>query len=900
VSIYNLSRIFRPKSVAILGASAKARSVGATVLQNVIEGGFPGDVYPVNPNYDSLSGRTCYSSIEAIDPPPDLAIIATPASTVPEVVRSCGRKGTLGLVILSAGFREVGPSGAALETEVLRAAREFPGLRIIGPNCLGVIAPWSKLNASFAATIPQPGAVAFLSQSGALCTAALDRAETDDLGFAYFVSVGNMIDVDLGDLIDYFAEDPAVRSLVMYAESITNARKFLSASRSFSVTRPLVAYKAGRFASSAKAAASHTGAMAGEDAVVAAAFRRAGIERVLEIGNVFDCAEYLAKCRPPRGPQLAIVTNAGGPGVMSVDALLSRGGQLASLSAPSIDRLNVLLPDYWSHGNPVDILGDAPPVRYRDALQVVLNDDAVGAVLVILTPQAMTDPTDAAMAVAEVARTAKKPILAAWLGGRSVAEGIERLNAAGVATFATPEEAVETFLHLVSYARNLRALYETPRSVPLTTTAVSPRFDDILAACRSERRLLLSEFESKRILEEAGIPVTSTRLARTAEEAVIAARDLGFPVAIKVVSPQITHKSDVGGVVLNVGSEAGVIEAFESISHRIRIQRPDVAVFGVTVQPMIRVPDSIELILGARRDPVFGMVLMVGAGGTTAELFADRSLELAPVTERLARRMLEGLKSWPLLNGYRGRPLIALNPLIQTIVRFSDWIVAHPEVVECDINPLLAGPSETISLDARIVVDPVQQPDSKASLTHLAIRPYPREYERQASLSDGTVVQLRPIRPEDEPRWIALLRSCSLETIRSRFRMSVSDPTHEMAVRYCFIDYDRELALIAEGVGEKDRQLMGVGRLVSDPDHRTAEFAVLVADAWQGHGLGLLLTRTCVEIARSWGIRKLQAETDVGNLRMVSSFRESGWTLRSSEEAGRVIAELVLDPPSRE
>lgn len=875
----------------------KPGSVGATVLQNVVNGGFPGDIFPVNPKYESLAGRACYPSIEAIGTTPDLAIIATPASTVPEVLRSCGRKGTFGLIILSAGFRENGPAGAALEAEVLAAAREFPGLRIIGPNCLGVIAPWSKLNASFAAGMPKPGAVAFLSQSGALCTAALDRAESDGLGFSYFVSVGNMIDVDLGDLIDYFAEDAAVRSLVMYAESITNARKFLSASRSFSATRPLVAYKAGRFASSAKAAASHTGAMAGEDAVVASAFRRAGIERVLEIGNVFDCAEYLAKCRPPRRPQLAIVTNAGGPGVMSVDALLSRGGHLATLSAVTIERLNALLPAYWSHGNPADILGDAPPERYRDALRLVLEDEAVGAALVILTPQAMTDPTAAAMAVAEVARTARKPILAAWLGGRAVADGVERLNAAGVATFATPEEAVETFLHLVSYARNLRALYETPRSIPPATTAASPRFDEALAACRAKSRTVLDEFESKRILEEAGISVTSTRFARTPEEAVVAAREVGFPLAVKVVSPQVTHKSDIGGVVLNVAAEAGVIEAFESIGHRVRTQRPDAVVSGVTVQPMVRMPDAVELILGAKRDPIFGMVLMVGAGGTAAELFADRSLDLAPVTERLARRMLEGLKSWPLLNGYRGRPPVALDPLIQTIVRFSDWIVAHPEVVECDINPLLAGPSESVALDARIVVDPIP-PAAGMSLSHLAIRPYPREYERQVELTDGTVIQLRPIRPEDEPRWIALLRSCSPETIRSRFRLSLSEPTHEMAARYCFIDYDRELALVAEGVGEGDHPIMGVGRLVSDPDHRTAEFAVLVADAWQGRGLGLLLTRTCVEIARRWGIRLLQAETDAGNLRMVSSFRESGWTLRPSEEPGRVIAELALDPVS--
>lgn len=894
MSIYNLSRIFRPKSVAVIGASAKAGSVGATVLQNVIQGGFPGDIYPVNPRYESLSGRTCYPSIEAIETPPDLALVATPASTVPEVVRACGRKGTFGLIILSAGFRETGRDGAALEDQVLSAAREFPGLRIIGPNCLGVIAPWSKLNASFAASMPKPGRVAFLSQSGALCTAALDRAVSDGLGFSYFVSVGNMIDVDLGDLIDYFSEDAAVRSLVMYAESITNARKFLSASRSFAATRPLVAYKAGRFASSAKAAASHTGAMAGEDAVVAAAFRRAGIERVLESGDVFDCAEYLAKCRPPRRSQLAIVTNAGGPGVMSVDALLSRGGDLATLSTDTIEKLNALLPAYWSRGNPVDILGDAPPDRYRDALRIVLNDEAVGAVLVILTPQAMTDPTAAATAVAEVARTARKPILAAWLGGRSVVEGIDRLNAASVATFATPEEAVETFLHLVSYARNLQALYETPRSIEAAGTSASPRYEELLAACRSEGRTLLNEHESKQLLHEAGILVTSTRFARTAPEAVIAARETGFPVAIKLVSPNVSHKSDVGGVVLNVATEAGVIEAFESIVHRVRIQRPDAAVSGVTIQPMVRMTDAVELILGAKRDPIFGMVLMVGAGGTAAELFADRTLELAPVTERMARRMLEGLKSWPLLNGYRGRPPVAHDLLIQTIVRFSDWIVAHPDVVECDINPLLSGPTGSVALDARIVLD-APSTASTAPMSHVSIRPYPREYERQASLSDGTVVQLRPIRPEDEPRWIALLRSCSPETIRSRFRLSLSEPTHEMAARYCFIDYDRELALVAEGVGVGDQPLMGVGRLVSDPDHRTAEFAVLVGDDWQGRGLGLLLTRTCMDIARSWGVRRLLAETDAGNLRMVSSFRESGWTLRPSEEAGRVVAELALD-----
>ncbi|HVX62744.1 MAG TPA: bifunctional acetate--CoA ligase family protein/GNAT family N-acetyltransferase [Pirellulales bacterium] len=894
MAIRNLEKIFRPHRVAIVGASDQQGKVGFTLLRNMITAGFAGVVYPVNAKRDSVQGIQAYASVADLPHPVDLAVICTPAATAPQVIRQCGEAGTRGAVIISAGFREVGEEGRALERQVREEAARFDGFRIIGPNCLGVIVPATGLNASFAAATPQPGHVAFLSQSGALCTSVLDWALEEEIGFSHFVSIGNMLDVGVGDLIDYFGADPSTESIVLYVESITEARQFMSAARAFARRKPIVVYKAGRFAQSAKAAASHTGAMAGVDAVYDAAFQRAGAVRVTEVDDLFDCAELLGRKRIPKGPRLAIVTNAGGPGVMATDALLDRHGMLAALPDALIARLDSVLPAYWSHGNPVDILGDAPPERFGQALECLLAEPTIDAVMTILTPQAMTDPTAAAKAVAEAAARSQKPVLAVWMGGKMVHEGVQILNRFGVPTYQTPEHAVRSFMYLVSYARNLETLYETPRDVPLTfkvdRSAARSQFDKLAA----KEQPILSEEDSKNLLEAYGIPVTRPIPAATPAEAVAVARDIGYPVVLKIASPDITHKTDVGGVALNLAGDAEVEAAFSRMVKSAKQKRPEARIEGVTVQPMVVAADGVELIVGAKQDPVFGAVLLAGMGGVAAELFQDRALGLPPLNERLARGMLESLRSWPLMNGYRGRPAVQVDRLVEILMRLSYLAADFPEIVEFDINPLLATPERVLALDARIVVDRERIGRPVRPFSHLAIRPYPEEYVRQTALPDGTRVLMRPIKPEDEPLWHELLACCSPETISSRFRYMLKQTTHEMATRFCFLDYDRELAIVAELEHEGKKRLAGVVRLAADPDHLEAEYAVLVADPWQNRGLGSLLTDYCLEIARDWKIRKVFAETSPANTRMLSIFKRRGFALDYSGAPDAVAARLNL------
>jgi len=671
VSILNLDKIFNPQRVAVIGASDSPTSVGFTVLRNLIGSGFRGVVYPVNHKRESVQGISAYKDVTALPYAPDLAVICTPAPTVPGIIRACGEMGTRGVVIISAGFREIGEEGRKLEQKVLQEQAKFDGMRILGPNCLGIIVPGISLNASFAAATPDKGHIGFISQSGALCTSVLDWAIDEGIGFSYFVSVGNMLDVSIGDLIDYFGSQTETRSIILYIESISEAREFMSAARAFARTKPIVAFKSGRFTESAAAAASHTGAMAGVDAVYAAAFQRAGIERIFQIEDMFDCAELLARQQPPKGDRLAIITNAGGPGVMTTDALIARDGKLAALSEETIEKLNECLPPFWSRGNPVDVLGDAPPDRFAKALEIVIKDPGVDAVLVILTPQAMTDPTGTARTVGQVASQARKPILAAWMGGHTVSEGAQLLNDAGVASYNTPEKAVRAFMHLVSYARNLEVLHETPRDIPVSFPLDRKRLRGVFDTILTEGSEILSENVSKAFLEAYEIPVTKPHLARSADEAVAVARRLGHPVVLKIHSPQITHKTDVGGVALNLGGDDAVRQTYERMVKTAAEKRPDAEILGATVQKMVTFPNGFELIIGTKKDPVFGSVIMVGMGGTAAEVFRDRALALPPLNETLARRALEALKSWPLLQGYRGRPGVNIDRLIEVLMRFS-------------------------------------------------------------------------------------------------------------------------------------------------------------------------------------------------------------------------------------
>ncbi len=796
----------------MIGASDTPGKVGYTVLHNLKQQ-FPGLLVPVNSHQASVQGLPAVKHVGDAQGPLDLAVICTPAAGVPQLVRECGQAGIRGIVILSAGFREVGAAGRQLEQDVAAAKAEFPGMRLIGPNCLGVLAPHSRLNASFAATSPRAGNVAFVSQSGALCTAVLDWAAAEEIGFSYFVSIGNMLDVGFGDLLDYCGADPRTDAIVLYVESISSARQFMSAARAVAQHKPIVVYKAGRYAQSAQAAASHTGAMAGVDAVYDAALRRAGAVRVGDLDDLFDCAELLARKRLPSGPRLAIVTNAGGPGVIATDALLlARKGTLAELSPELKAQLDAALPSCWSHGNPIDILGDATPERFGLALGHALADRGVDAALVLLSPQAMTDPTGSARAVSEATAASHKPVLAAWLGGELVQEGAHLLKQKGVPTYATPEHAIRALTYLDSYRRNLEVLYETPREIPLDLPLDRTAARDAFRQLNITAPTILSEQQSKQLLAAYGIPTTQPMLAQTARAAVAEADRQSYPVVLKIASPDITHKTDVGGVALDLADSAAVAAAYDRLLATARASRPDARLDGVTVQRMIDRSGSVELIVGAKQDPVFGAVVLVGMGGITAELLNDRALELPPLDGTLARRMLESLQLWPLLAGYRGRQPVDVDRLVEVLVRFSYLVTDFPEFVEIDVNPLLVGRGGTMALDARIVVDPTRSGGARR-FSHLAICPYPSRYVRQVQLRDGTQVLLRPIKPEDEPRWRALHARSSPETIWARFQSMFKEATHDMAMRFCFLDYDRDLSIVAEVPGDPLRQLIGVASL---------------------------------------------------------------------------------------
>ena len=896
--IHRLENIFNPQRIALIGVTANPKSVGGKVLGNLVGSGFRGVVYPVNPDFEAVMGIPCFSSLRQLPRRADVGVICAPAGKVPSLVRECGEAGIRGVVIVSAGFRETGPAGQALENEILAEARLFDNMRILGPNCLGVIVPGRQLNMSFAGAMPKSGQLAFISQSGALCAAVLDWAIEENIGFSCVASIGNALDVDFGDLIDYLGEDEKTRSIILYMESIGQARKFMTAARAFARGKPIVAYKAGRFPESAQVAASHTGALAAEDAIYDAAFQRAGLARVLDIGEIFDCAELIGRQKIPLGPRLAIVTNAGGPGVMASDVLIASRGLLARLSPESLARLDEVLPPCWSHGNPIDVLGDARSKRLVKAVEIALLDPGADAVLVIVTPQAMTNPTAMAQALSQLKDMSAKPILAAWLGGSSMQAGRRILADAGIASYRTPEQAVRAFMTLVAYARNLDSLYETPRDIPMAFTPEREKLAAELKEMVARPERLLSEAEAKMLLEAYGIPTSRPQTAATADAAVALAEEIGFPVVLKILSPDITHKSDVGGVLLDLKDAAMVNQAFARIMANAREKAPAARLQGVTVQAMIQDTHGVEMILGIKNDPVFGTVVMAGMGGIYAELFADRSLGFPPLNERLARRMLESLRIWPLLNGYRGRPPVHIDRLLEVLIRLSYFAADYPEIAELDINPLLVSPERVLALDARLLLAQPATLPAQRPYAHLALCPYPQEYVRQAHLPDGCEVLLRPIRPEDEPMWMELLAGCSRESIYARFRHFFQWQSHQAAIRYCFIDYDREIAMVAEWNRNGRRELLGVGRLVADPDHESVEYAVLVGDKWQNRGLGSVLTECCLDIASRWGLKRVVAQTGSDNTRMLTLFKRLGFATTPSAD-GSVI-DAVKELPPRE
>ena len=878
--------------MAVIGATETPGSVGRTLLHNLISSPFGGTVYPVNPKRDSVLGIRAYRSIAEVSAAVDLAVIVTPAGSVPAIVGQCADRGVPAAVIISAGFHETGPAGAMLEQEVLAAARRGR-MRIVGPNCLGMMSPLSGLNATFAAGMALPGSVAFLSQSGALLTAILDWSLRERVGFSAFVSLGAMIDVGWGDLIDYLGDDPRTRAIVLYMESIGDARAFLSAAREVALSKPIIVIKAGRSEAASRAAASHTGALTGSDAVLDAAFRRSGVLRVTDIGDVFRLADVLGRQPRPAGPHLTIVTNAGGPGVLATDALVAGGGELAPLGAETRARLDAVLPAAWSRANPLDILGDADPGRFATALSLAAEDPGSDGLLAILTPQDMTDPTLTAEALAKHAHVNGKPVLASWMGGADVAAGVEILNRAGIPTFPFPDDAARTFCQMWRYTENLRSLYETPGPQP--DADLRPEVArGIIAAARAARRTLLDEHESKAILEAYGIPTATTRVARDESEAVAAARAVGFPVALKLWSRTITHKTDVGGVRLGLPDEAAVRDAFRQIQASVSAKVGAAHFLGVTIQPSVDRRDSYELILGSSVDPQLGPVLLFGTGGELVEVFRDRTLALPPLNMTLARRTIDETRISRALAGVRGRAPVDLDALASLLVRFGDLVVGQPRIRELDVNPLLASARGLLALDARIVLHDETIADD--ALPRAVIRPYPAEHVAAVTLRDGTPLTIRPIRPEDEPLLIAFHRTLSEESIRMRYMQGMkldARTAHERLLRICFPDYDREMVLVAEHrpKGEGERAIVAVGRLSRDRVVRSeAEFSLLVADPWQGRGVGPQVLSRLIEVARQEGIRRIYADVLEANMRMQRVCARLGFAIGKAE-GGVVRAE---------
>ncbi|NET47064.1 bifunctional acetate--CoA ligase family protein/GNAT family N-acetyltransferase [Okeania sp. SIO2B3] len=890
-----LTSIFAPENVAVIGATERVGSVGRTILWNLLSNPFGGTIFPVNPKRHSVLGIPAYPNIKAIPASVDLAIIAIPAPMVPDAVRECVEVGIKGAIIVSAGFKEIGPEGIELERQIMATARGK--MRIIGPNCLGLMNPHSGLNATFASTMANPGNVGFISQSGAFCTAVLDWSFPENVGFSAFISIGSMLDVDWGDLIYYLGDDPHTKSIVIYMESIGNARSFLSAAREVALTKPIIVIKAGQTEAAAKAAASHTGSLTGSDEVLNAAFRRCGVLRVNRISELFDMAEVMAKQpRIPKGPKLTIITNAGGPGVLATDALIATGGELAPLAEETITQMNEFLPTHWSHSNPIDILGDADPERYHKTLEVAVKDPNTDGLLVILTPQAMTDPTQTAEQLKHYAQTAKKPVLASWMGGDEVTTGEIILNRASISTYRYPDAAARLFNFMWKYSYNLQGIYETP--VLAQDQEEGPNcsvVEQIIKTAQDGNRTILTESESKQVLAAYGIPIVQTLVAKTETEAVEHADVIGYPVVLKLFSETITHKTDVGGVQLNLKDAEAVKWAYQNIQTSVAEKVGSEHFLGVTVQPMLSLDIGYELIIGSSIDPQFGPVLLFGTGGQLVEVFKDRAVALPPLNTTLARRMIEQTKIYQALKGVRGRKAVDLAALEKLMVKFSQLVVEQPWIKEIDINPLLASSERLIALDARVVLH-----DKSVGVEKLpspAIRPYPTQYIKPWQMKNGAEVTIRPIRPEDEPLIVQFHKTLSEESVYLRyfnFLKLSRRIAHERLTRICFIDYNREMALVVDYKNPEtgNHEILGAGRLSKSHGVNEAEFAMLVSDPYQRQGLGTELLLRLVQIGRDEQLEGIVATILADNIAMQRVCEKVGFQLQRS--ADLVEAKLTI------
>jgi acetyltransferase len=878
----NLDALFRPKAIALIGASNRPGSVGQVLARNLLESGFAGPVMPVNPHASAVRSALAYPSVADLPQAPDLAVIATPAESVPGLLAELGARGCRAAVVISAGFE--GPSAAALRQAVLDAARPHL-LRVVGPNCLGVISPALGVNASFAHVTPAAGGLALVSQSGAIAAAALDWAHSRGLGFSQIVSLGDAIDVDVGDLLDWLAQDDATKAILIYVESLSDARKFMSAGRIAARAKPVVIMKAGRSAAGAKAAFSHTGALAGADAVYDAAFRRAGMLRVGELRELFEAAETLGAGLHVAGDRLAILTNGGGAGVLAADALEGRGGRLAELSPTTLAGLDAIAPANWSRRNPVDILGDAPTDLYGGSLDILLRAPEVDAVLVMNCPTAVTDSTAAARSTADAVLRApgRKPTLSAWLGEGAVAQGRRLLAAAGIPAAETPDEAVRSFLHLVDHRRNQDLLLQTPSAVAALPDPAEAR--RIVEQALADGRTALTDPEARDLLAAYGVPVVKSLEAADPKAAGHAADALGVPVALKILSPDLSHKSDVGGVALGLAGAAAVEAEAKAMLARIAAARPEAAIRGFIVEAMVLRPRSQELLVGIAQDAAFGPIVLFGHGGTAAEVLADRCIGLPPLDDVLARDMIGRTRVSKLLAGYRDRPPANLTAISDVLIALARLAADLPEVTELDINPLLADESGVLALDARVAL---RRPD--AATPRLAILPYPAGLVREVSVGD-LALRLRPVQPQDAPRLSDMVRRSTPEDVHLRFCGGMRQLAPAMAARLSQIDYDRQMAFVAE---DRAGDIVGVSRLISDPEGETAEFALMVRSDRQRQGLGGLLLQALLDHASQRGIGQLWGEVARDNHRMLDLGARLGFTPAPDADATRLSIVKIL------
>jgi len=886
---HNLKRILEPRQVAIIGASEKKGTIGNALMKNLLGGGFAGTILPVNPKYKKIHGRPSLNSVTELEPGVDLAIVAAPIHTAPEIVEQCIDRGVGGAIIMSAGGKETGQQGKNIEEKISEIALP-KGFRIIGPNCLGVVRPRGKLNATFLSGMPLDGDLAFVSQSGAICSSIHDLAFKEMIGFSHFVSIGSMIDVDFGDMIDYLGNDSSVKSILLYIENLVKVRKFMSAARSVSRVKPIIVLKAGRSRAGAQAAAAHTGALAGTDEVYEAAFKRAGIVRVDTIEELFDCAELVAKQPCPRGSRLAIITNGGGPGVMAADHLARHGHDPAPLPADAVEKLNAVLPPYWSRNNPIDIIGDASADRFKKVLDICLNARIFDGVLVILTPQSITKPMAVAQTLVDAMIGHHYPVFACWMGGRSTEPAVAMLNKSGIPTFATPERAVQAFLSMVAFSQNQKLLLEVvPR---LTRNIVWDHEKAGAVMARATSGGFLPESDVRELLTSYGMPVVQTEVAASEDQATSLSRGIGYPVVLKIYSPDISHKTDAGGIYLDLRTSQDVRKAYKLAIQSAKRVNPDVKIEGVSIQPYIANPDF-EILLGAKRDRVFGPVILFGMGGIYTEIFKDTALGLPPVNRVLARRMMQETKVYSLLRGYRNRTPADLEQIEDLILRLSQLLVDFPQLSELDINPILIKDGQPLVVDMRLFTAPCKI----HSYLHLAISPYPREYEYRMISKSGKNIFVRPIRPVDALLYMEMIKSLSPTTIYYRFFGVLNELPPAMLSRFTQIDYDREIALVAIDEESATERLLGVSRIIGNPDCREGEFAVLIRDNWQGKGIGASLLKKCLLIAEQRGFKRIHGIVLKENTTMLALAKKMGFMIRRGEDPGEYELQITFESP---